>query len=91
MATEIRTRSYTVYVINEEEYRSLRLLRKSHPELVFSSKADEKTLALVGITKEEKTVEYTVEVPDEETSETVETQTTEETETTETKAEENAE
>lgn len=65
MATETRTRSYTVYAINEEEYRSLRLLRKAHPELVFSSKADEDTLALVGITKEEKTAEYTVGASDE--------------------------
>lgn len=66
MATEIQTRTRTVYKIDDEEYNSLRLLRRAHKELVFSNKADDETLALIGITREE--VEYQIEVtiPDEE-------------------------
>lgn len=70
MATEIQTRTRTVYKIDDEEYNSLRLLRRAHKELVFSNKADDETLALIGITREE--VEYQIEVtiPDEEEEDT---------------------
>lgn len=78
MATETRTVTYTVYCINDEEYRSLYSLRKAHKELIFSNKADEELLKGIGITIEqrEKTVEY--EVPDETESETIEGEVTEE-------------
>lgn len=38
------------YIIGDEEYASIYLLKQVHPELVFSSKADTELLALIGIT-----------------------------------------